>query len=71
MLFVGVVVESLFALVIVGFLLFCGSCIYLGCLGDPLSIAKIKEPYIWLKGADESYLSALPKWRGGQREPLY
>lgn len=71
MFFLGIAVEALFALFIVSFFLFFGGCIYLACLGDPLSITKIKEPYIWLKGADDSYLNALPQWRGGQREPLY
>lgn len=69
--FLGLAVESLFALLIVAFLLFFGACIYLACLDAPLSITKMKEPYIWLKGADESYLTSLPQWKGGQQAPLY
>ena len=71
MFFLGLSVEALFALFIAAFILFFAACIYLASLGDPIAITKIKEPYIWLKGADESYLSALPPWRGGQREALY
>ncbi|MDX6692831.1 MAG: hypothetical protein QOF02_434 [Blastocatellia bacterium] len=71
MFFLGIAIEGLFALLIGSFILFAVACIYLAFLGDPLSIAKIKEPYIWLKGADANYLNELPPWRGGQREALY
>lgn len=71
MFFLGIVVEALFMLTVASFIIFFGSCIYLACIGDPLSVAKIKEPYIWLKGADDTFLNALPAWKGGQREPLY
>jgi hypothetical protein len=71
MFFLGIAIQGLFALLVGSFILFAVGCIYLAFLGDPLSIAKIKGPYIWLKGADDNYLNALPPWRGGQREALY
>jgi hypothetical protein len=69
--FLGIAVEALFMLLVAAFILFFVGCVYLACLDAPASITKIKEPYIWLKGADESYLTSLPQWRGGQREPIY
>lgn len=69
--FLGLAVEALFMLLIAAFILFFIGCIYLACLDAPASITKIKEPYIWLKGADDRYLTSLPRWRGGQQEPIY
>ncbi len=51
--------------------LFVASCIFLACLDAPVTISKIKEPYIWLKGADEQYVNSLPQWSGGRYTPLY
>lgn len=53
------------------FIMFIVSCVFLACFNTPVSVAKIKEPYVWLTGADEQYLSSLPQWSGGGYTPLY
>jgi hypothetical protein len=57
--------------IIAAMMLFFISCCCLATIGPPIAIAKMKDPYLWLKGADESYINTLPQWRGGQREPIY
>jgi hypothetical protein len=47
------------------------SCFFLACFNTPVSVSKIKEPYVWLAGADEQYLDSLPQWSGGGYTPLY
>jgi hypothetical protein len=65
----SVALDTPIMLIVVALVLFFISCIYLVTLGGPLSVTKIKEPYIWLKGADEEYLNTLPQWDG--RNPVY
>jgi hypothetical protein len=30
--------------------------------GTPISIRKLKNPYVWLSGIDKGYLASLPQW---------
>jgi hypothetical protein len=61
----SIVMDMNVFLIAVSLLLFFGSLIFLATVGAPVSVAKIKEPYIWLKGADEEFLNTLPAWNGG------
>ena len=69
LIFGGIVTFSVgyssFFLVIAGFVMLAVGFILLAVGGNPVSIVRFEEPYIWLKGVDKEYLSTLPHWTEG------
>lgn len=45
-----------------GILLFAMGCLASIIGGDPVSLKSYRAPYVWLKGAGETYLATLPPW---------
>lgn len=71
MFFLSIALDTPIGMIVGSLVFFFAAIVFIATLNTPVAIAKIKEPYIWLKGAGENYTSALPQWKGGQREALY
>lgn len=44
---------------------FAAGCALLTIGGSPVSIERVGQPYLWIKGASREYLAALPRWTNG------
>ena len=66
----SIVLNGNIALLVGSLILFFIGCCFLVTNSPPVAISKIKDPYIWLKGANENYVNALPQWSDG-REAIY